>query len=205
MKRIIKDEVPLFWSRYVKRHPNESYDRLDETDEGRNVRNEIRKHMLINQKYICCYCCKSVDEYNSHNEHIKPRAKFPKLSMNYNNLLASCKGKTCGEKKDRLYDEILFVSPLSEDCETHFRYLQNGEIKGLTDAGRFTIELLNLNEENLRKSRETLFKQCLEMGKYLGKKYVEEEYINEKNGKLPRFCDMVRFFMNEGLFDICID
>ena len=43
------------------------------------------------------------------------------------------------------------------------------------------------------------------MGKYLGKEYIEAEYINEKNGKLPRFCDMVRFFMNEGLFDICFD
>lgn len=202
MRRIIKDEEPEFWSKYIARHPRENYDDLDKTDEGKCIRHEIRMHMLAQQQYICCYCCKIINADNSHNEHIKPRDKYPNISMEYTNLLVSCKGITCGEKKDRKFDERYFVSPLEEDCEEHFSYLQNGEIKGETEAGKYTIELLNLNEKSLKNSRHSLFKECLQMKECCGKEYIESEYINPKDNKLPRFCGMVRYFMNRGYFDV---
>lgn len=201
MKRIIKDSPPKFWIEYMRRHPKSHYDDLEKSEDGRQIRKQIREHMLANQKKICCYCCRTITSNNSHNEHIKPRASFPKESMNYNNLLASCTSKTCGTAKGNTYDSGKFISPLQEDCEKHFRFLPNGRIEGQTPMGESTIECLNLNDYELVQARRAQYKTCCDMAAYVGKEYVFEEYIQEKNGCLPRFVDMITYFYDRGDFD----
>lgn len=56
MRRIIKDNVPDFWGAYLRRHRKSRYDDLDTTEEGKQLRKQIREHMLEHQKRICCYC-----------------------------------------------------------------------------------------------------------------------------------------------------
>ena len=202
MRRIIKDNVPDFWSAYLRRHHNSRYDDLDTTEEGKQLRRQIREHMLEHQKMICCYCCKSIDSSNSHNEHIKPKDLFPQNSMDYDNLLVSCTSKnTCGMAKGNHYDLMNFVSPLQEGCEEHFSFFPDGQIKGETDEGAATVECLNLNTYDLRQARKQQYKECCNMARYMGKDYIFEAYMQEKDGSLPRFVDMITYFYNRGDFD----
>ena len=164
MKRISKGNAPVFWDSYIRRHPNHKYADLDRTAEGKTVRSELRKHLAKEQMNICCYCCCQLSPDKTHNEHIKPESKYDRLTMEYENIVASCtQGKnttrfTCGMKKGDDYDEYLFVSPLEENCEDHFIFYSNGSIDSNTDQGKYTISLLGLHEsKTLRESRKSQY------------------------------------------------
>ena len=200
MKRIIKNEVPTFWSDYCRHHISIRYD-----DADKEIKHNLRQHMLGVQKNICAYCCAQINDLSkSHNEHIKPKDSFPKQSMEYDNLIVSCttqgEDRTCGMHKANNYDEHLFVSPLSEDCESHFRFEQNGKVTGISEAGKYTIELLNLNAYRLVECRKALFEE-MERCKDIGKEYIQQYFIDEKDGKLPRFVDVAEYFMRIGYYD----
>lgn len=202
MRKIVKDTTPDFWGAYLRRHPHSRYDDLEHTETGQQLRKQVREHMLEQQKMICCYCCKSINSSNSHNEHIKPRSFFPGNSMDYDNLLVSCcTSNTCGMAKENHYNPLMFISPLMEDCEEHFRFLTDGRIEGITDKGADTIECLNLNAYSLVQARKQQYKECCDMAQYMGKEYVFTEYVQEKDGQLPRFVDMITYFYSRGDFD----
>lgn len=126
-------------------------------------RGSVHISLLSEQGYICCYCCKSVDQSNSHIEHLDPQSKTDaELSLDYKNMLASCGRDTykpeyrwpeyCGNKKR---DLAIGVSPLQANCEEFFNYSSTGEILPTAnnlahqkDAQR-TIEVLGLNHYDL--------------------------------------------------------
>lgn len=123
--------------------------------------------------------------------------------MDYQNLVASCDGlNTCGKKKDCDYDFKRFVSPLDENCESHFRFKFDGKIEGLTEQGKYTIELLNLNAYELVQARKRVYNECCRMSEQLGKEYIQTEYIIPNDGKLYPFVDMINFFYSQGKFDL---
>lgn len=204
MRRIIKDDEPDFWKSFKRKNPRIIYKQLEDSDEGKQVRSDIKQHMIKHQKYLCAYCCRSIDFNDSHNEHIKPEKIYNTLTMDYNNLVASCtnESESCGMYKGHNYNEKLFVSPLHEDCEIHFEFMPDGTILGKTPAGKYTVDALNLNCYALKSSRECLYNQCIEMADLVNEEYIREEYIDEKDGKLPRFVDMVSYFYNLGFFSI---
>ena len=141
MIEINKTEEPSFWKDYNKKYPREIYNNLDNSDKGKDVRRQLRKHLLEQQKYVCAYCCSSIDENSTLNEHIYPKESYPQKSMDYNNIVASCNDKksqnqSCGSKKGNKFDEKLFVSPLEKDCESHFKFYPDGRIEGLDERGK---------------------------------------------------------------------
>ena len=82
------------------------------------------------------------------------------MSLEYENLLASCQGyhdreENCGHSKDNIFDEELFVSPLEENCESLFEFNDRGKIKAAdgNERAAYTIELLNLDTEQLNAAR----------------------------------------------------
>lgn len=203
MKQIIKGDIPSFWKTYVRKHPNEFYLEKGDIEEKKDVIKRLRKYMLEEQKGICCYCCASLEYENAHNEHIRPRDSYPDLSMDYNNMLASCRNRnTCGMKKGSQFEEKKFVSPLEHGCEDEFIFEPDGTIVGKTIRGIYTVNLLNLNTYALKAARQALYKQCCDMAQN-GKECVKEYYIDARDGKLPRFVDMVEYFYNRGDFDYC--
>ncbi len=205
MKRIIKDQEPEFWTKYKRKNPKIEYAGLATARDGNQIRARMRNHLASQQKSICCYCCRALDrEKNNaiHIEHVKPRDQFPALSMEYSNLLASCSSDaSCDKAKGKQYDSALFVSPLDEDCESLFEYLTDGSIKGRNERAEWTIKTLNLNEPNLRQARKTLYEDCCLMAEAFGREYVRTEYMEEKEGRLPRFVDMVEYFYHKRHFD----
>jgi uncharacterized protein (TIGR02646 family) len=143
-----------------------TYKDLDNSEEGKKARGELRTVLSQEQGYICCYCCQKLDLNNSHIEHLRPRESYDHLSLEYNNLLVSCQGRLqkneprhCGMAKDAWFDENLMVSPLSSDCEDFFEYSLAGEILPTKNvnrgrAAKETIDRLKLNIPKLQAMRQ---------------------------------------------------
>jgi len=83
--------------------------------------------------------------------------------LNYDNILYSCPENprnvpnTCGHAQG---NKTPSISPLDEDCETHFTYSEDGRISGKNDQARDTIRMLNLNgSRRLCESRRLVFEE----------------------------------------------
>lgn len=129
----------------------------------------VHQSLLTEQGYICCYCCNEIDRDSSHIEHLEPQSQTDAdLSLDYNNILASCngskerkKGKTyCGNQKG---DRQIEVSPLDPDCESYFAYNARGKIaarSGNVERDKLvkqTIEVLNLKHDDLCQERAGVY------------------------------------------------
>ena len=166
MKRIYKNDEPqeiLQWKSKFK-NKNGRVPRYSDLNEVENLPHKIflKNSLISEQGHICCYCCKPIDTKNSHIEHIRPkeRNEYRAISLEYENLLASCQGyhdreENCGHSKDNAFNEELFVSPLEENCESLFEFSNRGKIKAVDGNERagYTIELLNLDTEQLNAAR----------------------------------------------------
>ena len=166
MKTIYKNDEPqeiLQWKSKFK-NKNGRVPRYSDLNEVENLPHKIflKNSLISEQGHICCYCCKPIDTKNSHIEHIrtKERNEYRAISLEYENLLASCQGyhdreENCGHSKDNAFNEELFVSPLEENCESLFEFSDRGKIKAVDGNERagYTIELLNLDTEQLNAAR----------------------------------------------------
>lgn len=166
MKTIYKNDEPqeiLQWKRKFK-NKNGRVPRYSDLNEVENLPHKIhlKNSLLLEQGHICCYCCKPIGTENSHIEHIRPkeRDEYRAISLEYENLLASCQGyhdreENCGHSKDNTFNEELFVSPLEENCESLFEFTDRGKIKAVdgNERAAYTIEILNLDTEQLNAAR----------------------------------------------------
>lgn len=96
---------------------------------------ELHAALLEEQGSLCCYCGREIEPATSHIEHFRPQEHFEALALDYENLFASCLRETmpgnplhCGHRKGNWFEEALHISPMDEQCELRFRYLQNGGI-----------------------------------------------------------------------------
>jgi uncharacterized protein (TIGR02646 family) len=168
----------------------------------------VHDSLLSEQGYICCYCCRSVDQSNSHIEHLDPQSKTDaELSVEYTNMLASCGRDTnkpeyrwpeyCGHKKE---DLAIGVSPLQANCEEFFNYSSIGEILPTANNlaqkdAQTTIEVLGLNHYDLTEGRKQAF-EALE-----GLTQEEAELLAQVcqrmngEGRYQPFCKAVLYFL----------
>lgn len=199
MKRIDRGPEPQSWSDYKQRNKNARYDDLQLTKSGQRARQEMRKHLVETQHGLCAYCCSkiSADNNKSHIEHIRPRSLFPNETMDYSNLVGSCDNpETCGLIKGNEYSKE-FVSPLEEDCRSHFRFYPNGKVIGTDRRGEYTCGLLQLNSYRLRDARRAMLENL---------SWASEDYIHDycltpdSDGNLEQFADMLEQMCEEGFF-----
>jgi len=165
---------------------------------------------LKEQGKICCYCMKRINKNNMKIEHWQCQSKYPHRQLDFNNMLAACKGcegepekeQTCDTKKG---DRDIVINPLDYAMMQDISYRSSGEI--CTDKYNNDIEVLNLNKGQLVRARETV----IELARtYLGKKPgawspadIKKE-INKwkskgKDGEYPEFCGAVLFYLNKRL------
>lgn len=204
MKKIDRWEEPEFWAQYKKMHPRQRYSDLKMTEDGNQVRRNLREYLLQSQHGLCCYCCRKIGMEDSLNEHIRPQNAYPKQTMEYANLIASCKTEginaTCGSKKDKEYDEDLFVSPLSEECEKYFEFYPNGQVSGVGTSGEYTCKLLNLDAYELQRARRAQYKIC---DSYQDPEMVYLLFLTpDQDGVLEPFADMIQYFYDRGDFHV---
>lgn len=150
MRKIYKAHEPASLAKYKRCNPNHQYKDLTDT----SVRQDIRQACTIEQYFLCAYCCKEISGTNvdTMNEHIQPRHHFPSLSMDFNNIVASC--TTTGQCDDSKGSQILDLTPFMSECETELEFRLNGRVKGQTQRAQEVIETLQLNNQKLCESRK---------------------------------------------------
>lgn len=201
MRKIIKTTSPInfenFKTNFKIKHGRDAKFEDLVASEKRNLKEE-----LIKEQYgLCCYCMKRIDWYNSHVEHFIPRSVDSSKEMDYYNLLASCNGyndnqENCGHKKDNWYNEYLTISPLSDECETIFKYTPDGRILSDDMRGKETIEKLELDNDLLKRARKTAIYMSGFFDEELDedtRKELLEEYSTPVNGELEPFCKAITY------------
>ena len=126
--------------------------------------------------YRCAYCLIHEGHFgglrNYHVDHFCPKRKFPGLALVYKNLYYSC--SICNTVKgdvwpsqDQLSTGYCFTDPCQENpYEHHFHAQGNGILRFLTNAGKYTLEHLRLNRQQLvnhRRRQTDVLEKCREV------------------------------------------
>ncbi|MDR2344556.1 MAG: TIGR02646 family protein [Planctomycetaceae bacterium] len=166
MKRIIKNKEPkefIDWKSNWETPPDWT------TFDGKPIKQLVKRTLLEEQGYICCFCENRVMMDHGHIAHLLDRKQHPELVLEYGNILYSCpenpkkEPQTCGHAQK---NQTLPISPLDEDCENHFIYNgETGEILPRKNSNKFneaneTIRILNLNGSKvLREKRLAIYQE----------------------------------------------
>ena len=228
MRQIRKNPEPdhfVYWKMdYKSRNGREAvYDDLKGTQEYFL----LKKNLLEEQGYICCYCEKRIGQEGNLSdcdiEHFMPRhpdsrtlsvqecAICKDAQLAYTNLFASCKGESadgtdhCNHKKDNWFSFKDCISPTDPEIVGLFGFKQSGEIFVLNPAGVEMLKHLNLNSYILEQQRKIAFFTMLEIefedeDLLRDEEYIEAvigDYDNMQNGKYPEFCTMITYCLRK--------
>ncbi len=201
MRKIIKTTPPVSFENF-KRNFKATHGRDALFDDLiASEKRVLKEELLKEQYYLCCYCMKRINWYNSHVEHFIPRSTDHSKEMDYYNLLSSCDGyneakENCGHKKDDWYNEYLTISPLSDTCESIFKFTPDGRILSDDLRGKETIKNLDLDNDLLKRARKT----AIYMSGFFDDDLDEdtrnellEEYNTPVNGELQPFCKAITY------------
>lgn len=172
-------------------------------------KDDLRKALLEEQGYICCYCNRGLEGILTKIEHFfaKKADKYPSKMFDYENILIACHG---GEKDPRprfLYcdsakgdKEPPPISPLQENCEDYFQFTTTGKIKakGNHPDAVATIKLLNLDNPKLNELRlaaiDTYLSFCSEDSDEAFEadmRAISEDLKHQQDEKFAPFCTAV--------------
>ena len=139
------------------------------------IKGAVKRSLMQEQGFICCYCESRLSINDCHVEHFRPIKGHSAHQLCYENLHCSCQGDTdpgeprhCVHGKGRWYDENLLISPLDEGCEGRFGFTADGRIfPRLEDdtAAEATIRRLQLDLPKLRALRAAALDVLYEFSK----------------------------------------
>lgn len=190
MKRVLKGTEPASFTDW-KNTANDDWAPTYPTLQNPQKR-DLHAVLLQEQGCLCCYCGREIEAATSHIEHFRPQEDFEDLALDYQNLFASCLRETkpgnplhCGHRKGNWFEETLHISPLNEQCELRFRYLQNGEIQPADSADQPAakmIEVLALDIAYLTNRRRDTIRRLF-----------DDEFITSvSNEDLARLVSVIR-------------
>ena len=203
MFKLNKKEIPEF---FISAKKNVKIPLVSSAWNDTNIRNisfKLREHILLQeQELLCCYCETEIDSSSdtSNIDHFKTRHLFPRLTLEYDNLLISCNTRyQCSSFKDDKikyksdYDNI--INPVIEDPDYYFDYLLTGDIfpKSNIDAKSkekaiFTIAIFQLNNTRLVHKRKEVARSL---------SYLQQQYNQPKLSTLyNHFPDFKSFVKN---------
>ena len=204
MRRIKKNSAPVWLEDWKKDFESKQARKASyKKDFPNEEKRKLRKSLLIEQGYICCYCMRRIDIENSHVEHFWPKSVFTDKDMEYSNVLASCNGNTddednCGHKKEDWYDNRMVI-PTDVSIETMFHYTVGGHIHPVKNAMRDVavkmIQNLGLDSYHLVRSR----RKAIEASEVFDENdYSTDEirdiiacYDSMEDGKYHEFCNVI--------------
>lgn len=166
MRRIRKGQEPKSWAEYRLSTPGANYQSAP--------KDEVRRALLREQGYVCCYCMGRIDEATTRIEHCRPRnpaledqagdgrrpSSYPH-ELDYRNMLAACPGgeglehelQHCDVRKRNDRISIDPASP-SRNVESLVHYSATGAIDSTDpDVRRDLTVTLNLNLHWLKTAR----------------------------------------------------
>jgi uncharacterized protein (TIGR02646 family) len=170
MKRVLKGTEPASFTDWINSANDEwipTYPTLQNPQ-----KRDLHNALLCEQGFLCCYCGKEIEAATSHIEHFRPQEDFKNLALDYQNLHASCLRETkpgnplhCGHRKGNWFEEAMHISPMDEQCELRFRYLQTGEIRPTTPEdlpAAKMIEVLALDIAYLTNRRQNTIRRLFD-------------------------------------------
>ncbi|MGL4533905.1 MAG: retron system putative HNH endonuclease [Fusobacteriaceae bacterium] len=182
MLKIYKTPEPEFYEEFKKRNENHIKN-WDDMNGYFEIKQELRAYMILEEQNFRCPYCETLinDESEGSIEHIRPKDRFPQLFLSYDNFITSCQSNySCDNFKSNSWDDN-FIDPTKENPEDYFTYdIYSGEIvpkhrDGIKKKKALkTIELLNLNHNNLKNMRRSFIKMIGKM-KIEDLKYIEEQ------------------------------
>lgn len=175
--------------------------------DGREYKKDFTTDLIVEQGYICCYCEQKLNASDCHIEHLIPQSKdiYSKYLFEYKNLLCSCqlellKGEPrhCGNSKENY---IIPITPLMKNCESKFKYTEDGQIQYTDKDSNVTIQILNLDIDKLNKLRESaidsiLYLDPIEKDELLSEeesKLFAKDYLKIKDGKYNEFYTTIKY------------
>ncbi|MBU5635906.1 TIGR02646 family protein [Geomonas sp. Red69] len=164
MRRIVKTHAPQQLTKW--RNDNKDLNHAYEDMLGTEAHQALKDKLLEEQGGICAYTGRAIDAASSHVEHLKPQNQcVGSEDVEYRNVVA-CFPADGGDTafgygapvKAGWWNEALFVSPLSEECERRFRFTWSGHVypnPGDHQGATETIKILGLDKEGLRQLRKS--------------------------------------------------
>jgi uncharacterized protein (TIGR02646 family) len=202
MKKLTRPSIDTELSKILEQHKtkNTTWNKVTKSDKEL-LWSAIEKM----QGTYCCYCeiFFNVDKkdplhLDRHIEHFYAKSKYSDKTFDWDNLFGSCGrrgGSTCGHYKDN-QDSSDLIKPDRDDPSDFLKFSAMGRVEvksNLDDCQRIraktTIEVLNLNEQNLVNERQkTISKFQEEVNEIYNlkieeqKKYFDylEEYIKKQ-------------------------
>ncbi len=164
---------------------------------------DVKNTLIAEQGGICCYCERKLDYDDTHIEHLNPQCMNEEKRLEFNNFLCSCqknlqKGEPlhCGNSKG---SQVLPITPLDVDCESKFSYTEDGQILGICDDSKKTIEILQLNIDKLNKLRESAIEPFIidpitfdELSKEESERFAEV-YLQQIDGRYNEFYTTIKY------------
>jgi len=188
---------------------------------------ELKKSLLKEQGFICCYCEKQIgqgfDLKDCDIEHFMPRhpdkrvlsarecIKCEEAQLTYTNLFASCKGEQadcadhCNHKKDNWFDFKTCISPSDSRINGAFGFRLSGKMYAVNPIVQEMEKHLNLNSYVLEEQRKAAFEAVMETefedeDLLEDGDYVEtviEDYDSMQDGKYAEFCSMITYCLKK--------
>ena len=110
---------------------------------GSSIKTDVKKALMQEQGFLCCYCERRLIDEDSHIEHFKPQSDNETDPLDYCNLLCSCQNRMnkgeprhCGNLKEDWFDAALLISPFEPDCENRFTFTADGGIRAAEPGDR---------------------------------------------------------------------
>ena len=158
--------------------------------------NAMKRQLLQDQGYVCCYGNRSITSVGDITEHVEPKSANKHWVGEYKNLLVACEGgqhipaTITGTKKARRLayplhcdqskgKQTIPISPLSPDCESRVKYdVMTGSVYGDPNVIKMR-DILNLDNPVLKKEREDEIKNwCYDVsGNVLSNDQLEKVFM----------------------------
>lgn len=210
MRRITKTHPPRELTEW--RNENSEVNHAYRDLLGTEAHHDLKSKLLQEQGWLCAYTGRSIDNDSCHVEHIKPQCECSEWEdVEYRNVVA-CFPADGGDLshgygapvKASWWDEQLFITPLSNECERRFSFVWSGHVhpspedhEGATE----TIKVLGLDEESLRQLRKARIDGFFGFGsrartRPLSVRDAKTALANiesvDKNGRLSEFCFVLK-------------
>lgn len=118
---------------------------------------KLKPELLKKFDNQCVYCgVKIFEPMMAEIEHFYPKSLYPDLVNNSDNLLIACRACNIIKSNKFPIDEDgnpLLINPAKEKFSDHMIQLDNGYLKGTTEQGQATIDILQLNRDSLIEQR----------------------------------------------------
>jgi len=188
MRYIAKQTEPKEFTEWKKKNKGATYKNVNP-----EIKLFIKKRLLAEQFFLCCYCEKQIEIENSTIEHLQTIDNKPKEQLNYSNFLASCNSQHhCNQKRG---NKSLQINPLQKNIANNFSFYLSFSGKNLVikmNGDEETINILNLNDNQLARKRG---KSYFGIKNIISNENVQEMIdklsLPDENGKLQEFVSAI--------------